>query len=174
MKKLLAILMLAAAQAGATPYFRLIKPGNIQPSVGALYTVSDLKKTNTVTDIAIITHSTADGSLIPVAWQKWVAPEAWTPLQIGGGYGAGNAVLNFGCSTNVLPELSLLTVRLIDAIGSPVALAGLRDHLAGPAGHFAFSAGWTPFVDVLRDGQFIPFNQLRVTGRLYSGAAWKF
>lgn len=95
-------------------YFRLLDPHHLQMSAGTLYDLHGLAPVTYVTDLALVTHSTKDGSIIPSKWQQLgLAAEDWTPLQLGAGGSAkivggrltGNAVVAGGTSFNACPWL---------------------------------------------------------------------
>lgn len=93
-------------------YFRLVSGGNMVWSAGTTYDLHGIAPITYLTDLGIITHSSADGSVIPASWQKLgISAEDWVPLQVGAGGSAkivggrltGNAVVAFGTAGNVAP-----------------------------------------------------------------------
>lgn len=93
-------------------YFRLMDPHHLQISAGTLYDLHGVAPVEYVTEVAIITHSTADGTILTPAMQKaGITPEDWVPFQVGfggsakitGGHLSGNAITTFGTSGNACP-----------------------------------------------------------------------
>lgn len=123
MKKLLMLysFMALAGQAGATSYVRLMSASAIHQSARMLFDPNGIQPNVGVTDIAILTHSTADGSIIPKSWQSWCPPENWVPLEIGaggnvgftGGRLTGNAVIDAGTSLNIAPQIGSLAFNQV-------------------------------------------------------------
>src|SRR5579863_2153958 len=69
--------------AKASPYYRLIGPGNIQQS--ASVAIGATAAPAGVTDIGILTHSTADGSIMPQFCRSTWCPPENNAFTIGGG-----------------------------------------------------------------------------------------
>ena len=156
-------------------YFKLIDLAHPQLSAGALIDPGDLKETLAVTDVAIVTHSNKDGSLIPQSWQSLLPPESWVPLQVGGGGNAGSYIMNIGSSYNFIPVVKNLALKLIDKAAKPESFAGLRRALAPSTNQeFALAAGPSIHWDLMEHGE--PLSPVRWRGefRWFTGAAWKF
>lgn len=110
----LACLLSQAVQ--AAPYFRLIDPSHPIIGAGLLIAPKDPLNTVAITDLALITHSTADGTIIPKSWQQILPPESWVPLQIGfGGSLRGDAVIAPGTSANIAPVLAAALLHGVDS-----------------------------------------------------------
>ena len=157
----------------ASPYFRTISGGNVQTSVGALFSPKGASQTQGIMDVARGTHSTQDGSIIPAAWRGWIAPEAWTPLQVGGGGTGGTYVANIGSSINILPQIQALAIKGLDAFGNTMSLAGLRSALSSQSA-VTFAAGPSFAVNFCKSGVLLPASQWQGAFRWYAGAGWKF
>jgi hypothetical protein len=167
------ILSLPTASA-ASPYFRLIDPAHPQVAAGALFDPAGLNKTYAVTSLALITHSTKDGSIVPEKWQTYLPPEAWTPLQVGGGGTGGEYVASVGASANFLPITQTWALKGINAISKPDALTGLKDALTPSSGSFSLAAGPAfAFIPIV-GGMMLPVSEWKGLFRWYGGAAWKF
>ena len=143
----LMLIALCSSFAGATPYFRMIDLKHPQTDNSLVYAMSNGAFVGGVTDVALITHSNGDGSIIPERLQKWgFAPEPWVPLQVGiGGELSGNAFMHVGASANVSAFVAGTIINMIGGLSNPTAKAigkfftdGLE--VAG-AGTFGFSAG---------------------------------
>src|SRR5438552_3585414 len=101
MKKfaLVAVVLSLARSGWAGPYFHLIDPAHMQMSAGFLISPKTPSNTAGVTDLAIVTHSSADGTVVPEKWQSVLPPESWVPLQVGfGGSFKGEAIIAPGTS----------------------------------------------------------------------------
>ena len=118
-------------------YFRLLDPHHLVVSLGTLYDLHGVAPLTYITDVALITHSTADGSIIPAAWQRLgIQAEDWVPLQVGaggsakvsGGHLSGNALVAFGTAGNVCPLVLGWAVNNIGAsapLGFQIAKAAI-------------------------------------------------
>ncbi|MDE2106093.1 MAG: hypothetical protein KGL39_53215 [Patescibacteria group bacterium] len=82
MKKLIKAVVVARAlfeavvfgtKAYASPYFRPLDISHLQVSAGAIWSLNGVKQSVWVTDLALITHSTQDGSIIHASLQKYIA-----------------------------------------------------------------------------------------------------
>jgi hypothetical protein len=132
MKRMIAaFLLMVPMAASATPYFRLIDPSHLQVSAGFLISPKNPSDTAGVTELALITHSTADGTIIPQSWQSIIPPESWVPLQIGaGGSFSGDAIVDFGTSMNLSPIIANTALRWINS-ASGGFLQGIKNALMG-------------------------------------------
>ena len=128
MKKVLVIgLMFVAGIAQAKQllvfpdhYLRLMDIGN--PIIGAGFLVSpkELDKTYGVSDVALVTHSTADGTLLPSFIQPYLPPMAWVPLHAGfGGSFRKEIIFDLGTSMNISPALAATIMRGIGTSSQP-------------------------------------------------------
>lgn len=91
-------------------YLRFMDPHHIQQSASMLYSPSNRFPAAGVTDVCAVTHSTADGSIIPKNLWSWLPPEDWCALEVGAGgqwnpREHGNAIVDAGLSANVAPQL---------------------------------------------------------------------
>ena len=186
MKTLVALLMLACSVVSAQPYqgqkpvfppgyFHYMDPSNPQISAGALFDPrGDITRTQAVTDIAIVTHSTTDGSIIPASWQSYIPPEAWVPLQIGGGGTGGNYIINVGSSVNFLPIVQAWALKGLNFASPDNYLVGLKNALASQVGStFSIAAGPAWSCAFIQNGTMLPLDHWMGQFRWYAGAAWK-
>lgn len=175
--------LLLAAPAAASPYFRPIDLRHPQVGAGFLIAPKSPLDTEAVTDVAIITHSTRDGSIIPAAWQSFLPPESWVPLQLGlGGSLRGNATAEAGTSANLAPQLAALALRGVDQASSGF-LAAVKTALTG-SGQGSVRIGVSLAGQLVRDGvwqspraMFPGQGFAEIVGnsaRLNVGAAWQF
>lgn len=180
---LAAALICLGTQAQASPYFRLIDPSH--PHFGAGFLISPKDPTNTagITDLAIITHSTADGTIIPATWQTIIPPESWVPFQIGfGGSFKGEAVVAPGTSANIAPIIASLTLRGVDQNSAGWARA-VKTALMGTSGGGVRLGGSLAGV-MVREGHFQSFKAafpgqgfaeiVSNSARIDVGYAWSF
>ncbi len=182
MNKIIA-LMLFAAPAFAGPYFRPIDPHHLQYGAGFLISPRTPQKTAGVTDIALITHSSTDGSIIPDAWQGYLPPESWTPLQVGvGGSFTGDALIGLGTSANIAPVVAGVLLHGVDASSNGWA-AATKTALLGQSSS-SIRLGVALAASVIQGGRFqnakssLPgegFAEIvSNAARLDVGWAWKF
>jgi len=110
MKKIaLAILMVGPlTPAMASPYFRIAKFGNLHPVAGALLDVGDLKKSELAGLVPLVTHTPADGCMLPS-----IVCEDWTPFAVGGGMNAGYLTFEIAPLANVLPWMAAAALAAI-------------------------------------------------------------
>ena len=134
-----AMLLLAlAVPSFAAPYARPIDFSHVQQSAALDIDPNGVAPSVIMTDFALLTHSNADGSIIPKAWQSWCPPENWAILEIGFGGSAhvsglklaGNAIVHVGSSLNVAPQLGALILAKVDAT-SPTALQAVKAAMLG-------------------------------------------
>ena len=132
--KTLALLLVLASSAQASPYFRFIDLGHPQPVIGALVDPMNYKKTSASSLLPIFTHSPNDGCLLPS-----IVCEDWTPLALGAAVNEGNFTFDVAPLANVLPWMAAAGYAL-----TPASWSGLR-HIFAPAVQPAlpvtFSAG---------------------------------
>lgn len=115
----------------AKHYFRLLNPHHLVIGAGFLIAPKTPLQTSSVVDLALITHSTQDGTIIPQSWQDWLPPESWVPLQVGfGGSFAGDAVGAIGTSANIAPIVASTLLHGVDKSSSGAAQA-VKTALAG-------------------------------------------
>lgn len=170
----------AVAQAPAVAvapkkYFRFMNgdPAHPQMSAGIQFSLNGLSQTAGITDVAIITHSTADGSILSDEMQKRIAPEDLVALQIGGGVTVNKTVImNVGSSINLAPQVSALLLKGVDAANSPV-LNGVKTALqAGGKASFAFGPSFAE--TIVRDGTMLPISRWVGAVGIFVGAAWHY
>lgn len=169
-----------ASFAGA--YFRGFDPNNIHQSAGFLLdTHANGDPVAGVTDIALITHSTADGSIIPVTLQKWLPPENWSPLSVGAGANFKvDGVIDLGSSINVAPQIGALFLAAVDSSSAPW-LQAVKGSLLGNL-PLQTRIGYAEVLRVARAGTILPPDQmlpgrglgdiLNRAGRVNLGVAW--
>ena len=185
---ILALAMAVPSVASANPYFRLLDTNHIQADALSLYRVSDFSFVGAVTDIAIITHSTADGTIMPKFLQdRGIAPEPWVPLQIGvGGSVTGNLRGHIGSSFNVsqFAAQSIIGFCGINPSGTGKQVAdffGQGLNLGGST--LGFAAGIGIDAQIISEGHFQSFRGMfpyrGLGANLYNnadyslGLAWK-
>lgn len=158
MKKLLLTLLLFPMLAQASPYFRIIGPGNYHVYDGALFSTKDLARTQNTTVGALFTHSTNDGSILPQSWVDAGYAEAWIPLAFGGSFGGGRSTINLGPIFDFGPQLQHGLLGLLNWV-APNSLASFKTHLlpATPSSNFdiTFSLGIMLNADAAVDGRFV-------------------
>ena len=169
--------------ANASSYFKLLDPKH--PIIGTGFNISPKNglSTTETTDVALITHSTADGTIVPQSWQSWLPPESWVPLQVGiGGSLQGDFVVAPGMSVNISP---IIAQNLLGWIGtsSNSFLQSLKVALSGSS-QGQIRLGGTFLGTLVKGGTWQSPAQafpgrgfLDIVGnaaRLNFGVAWKF
>ncbi len=110
MKFLAFAFMLAAVNASAKPYFRVIDPAHPQPVVGALVDTIRPGQSQAASLLPIFTHSPADGCLLPS-----IVCEDWTPLAVGASMNAGKVTFDVAPLANLMPWMRTAGQALIPA-----------------------------------------------------------
>lgn len=153
----LAALCILAVKSMASPYFRFAGQGNWNLSEGVSFSHRDLAKTQNVTMLALITHSEADGSILPQAWVDAGWANAWTPLSVGFGCGQSTSG-KLGSSANMSPAMRTLAIKVLEKMHKPTAdgLAGLFKAMPE---NLTFAFGPELNAEVIQDGRFMPMNQ---------------
>jgi hypothetical protein len=151
----LALLAALAAPARATPYARVFDPANIYQAAGCGFDTTGHSPAACTTDIGVVTHSTADGSIIPWAWQPLLPPEDWALSIGGGGDLKANSVINFSASVNVAPQLAALAFKAVDA-SSPQYLQDIKTFASG-TGNARLRIGLGLYGAATKDGHFQSF-----------------
>jgi hypothetical protein len=183
MKLLLAsLLALLAASSHATPYARPFDAKNIHQSAGCGFDTTGNSPMACTTDIAILTHDTSDGSIIPWAWQPLLPPEDWAVSVGGGGSIKGEAVINASATSNVAPQLASLALKGITN-SSPAWAQDVKTFAEG-TGALQLRLGIGFYGNAVVQGHFQSFaaafpgrgigDILNRAKRLEVGVAWKF
>jgi hypothetical protein len=177
MKKLIvALLVLTAAPASAgnrvigysksegSRYFRLLDPMRPELSAASLFNVKDGEFYGGVTDLAVITHDTADGTIIPEKLQGLLPPAAWTPLKVGvGGSLSNRVVIDIGMSYNVGATLATSIIKICGLTENPTAVT-IRDlmvkGLDTGKGDLGFELGIGVGGDLVSEGHFQSFKNM--------------
>lgn len=163
MKKMIIALalLLIGLNSSANPYFRPIDIHHTQTDAINLFKLSDGQYIGSVVDLALVTHSNADGSIIPQKLQDiGFLPEPWVPLQVGfGGNVHQNALIHLGASANVSAFVAGSIIKACGGISGPKAKAvadfmttGLD--LGAKYGIIGFSAGIGIAGNIVTDGHF--------------------
>ena len=183
MKKLILSLLLSVPSAAqARPYFRILDLSHPQIGAGLLIDPRAPERTLAVTDLAIITHSVEDGSMIPESWRPVVPPIAWA-FQIGaGGSFQGEATIAPGVSANLAPSIAAVALRGVDSSSAGWARA-IKSALTGQ-GQGQLRIGGALAGVLVREGHFqsvaaaFPgrgFAQIIANAaRVNVGYAWRF
>lgn len=96
--KLLALVVLLAGPATASPYFRLVDPSHPEPVFGALVDPYHTGQTEAATLLPLITHSPADGCILPS-----IVCESWSPAAVGVAVNAGQFTFDYAPVFNIMP-----------------------------------------------------------------------
>lgn len=169
--------------AHANPYFRLINPSHPQVGAGFLISPKSPLDTTAITDIALVTHSIADGTIIPESWRSVFPPVAWTPLQLGfGGSLKGDAIIAPGTSANIAPAVASILMGRVDGSSSGAAQA-IKAALAG-SGPGQIRLGGALACTLTKAGVFQaakdacpgrgPLEIIGNAARVDAGYAWRF
>ncbi len=184
MKLLIALFAVSlSVPSHAAPYFRLMDPSHIHQSAALLLDPNGVQPSVAVTDIAIITHSTADGSIMPVSCRATLCPpEDWVPLEIGGGGSLHAAVLHIGASVNVAPQLGALAFKSVST-SSPGWLQSVKAAALGQNGN-GFRLGGGLLGNIVKDGvvqsakETFPgqgvLDIIKQSGRISVGYSWVY
>jgi hypothetical protein len=162
--KLAAVALLLSAPAVAAPYFRVLDLSRPQISAGAFIDPTDPGNSSVGSMLAVVSHSTRDGCLLPS-----VTCEDWVPLSVGFAEKNGKAIFAVGPSINLAPLAKSLLLRGFNAVTESGSYAGVKASLGserldrqdisvsfGPAWAVAPLENWKGYV------------------RMFMGAAWKF
>lgn len=164
MKYLMIALLFAAATAKATPYFRIMDPAHPHLSAGAFVDPIEPGNTSAGTSLALVTHSPADGCLLPT-----FVCENWSPLTVGFSANAGRALLGVGPSFNVAPVLKAGLLKVVDTITAEDKYLGLKSSLSSePLSKSDLSTAIGPNL------VFSPSERWKGRLSLFCGAAWRF
>lgn len=182
MKTLIAALLLIATTVNAnsfkSDYFQFAGPGNYHIYDGALFSGKGLSKTQNGTVIAVVTHSPANGSLLPDSWVNAGYAETWAPLVIGGGFGNGTGNVTFGPLVNIGPQVQALVLNALNYF-APASLPNAKTFLTNQAKPGAvdltFAFGILPNLVPIQDGHFVNLKTALIDpARYYAGPALHF
>ncbi len=166
------LLSLGGGAAKASPYFRLIDPARPQKVVGAFIDPLDLGDTSAGSAVALVTHATEDGCILPS-----VICEDWSPAVAGLSYNAGRFQFNIGPAMNMTPLVKRALLGGLNLVTASPTLAGVKsllgsEPISGP--DISFSFGPALNVAPIERGIILPLNQWRGKFRIFAGAAFKF
>lgn len=160
----------SSAQAG--PYFRLVNPDHVNKVAGAFIDPVSLGNTSVGTAVALVTHSTADGCLLPQ-----VVCEDWSPALVGLSVNGGRVLFNMGPAVNLTPIVKLGLLRLLTSLTQTETVAGTKALLGSqPVGGPDVSVSFGPALAVapIEGGVLLPVNAWKGRFRIFAGAALKF
>lgn len=185
MKILLAVALMVMASSVNAAYFKVLGFGSPVEQSAALLLDPEGKQSHVaVTDIALVTHSIKDGTIMPLACRdSWCPPESWSPLSVGGGIAFnGDKVINLDTSVNIAPQLAALTMARVNT-DSPTWLQVLKKGL-DQSGAAKIRVGWAEMGYATRNGVFqsakeaFPgcglFDIAHRAGRIAIGVAWTY
>ena len=171
---LLAVLLCLPCCVGASPYFRPVGSGNWNVGDGVSFSAKSLAQTQNVTMLALITHSTKDGSILPQSMVDAGWADAWTPLSVGFAEGNGTTAARFGCSANLSPTATALIKKIIYQ-ASPYYAGKYQALITAMPENLTFAFGPGLGLDVIQGGHFAPINHWTNDPIRYDFlAAWKF
>lgn len=153
----------------AAPYFHVFDPAHIYKSVGAYIDPVDSGNTAFGTPIALITHSTRDGCLLPS-----IVCEDWSPLMAGFSVNAGRLSFNAGPAINLMPTARGGLLYIVNGLTADNQFGGLKSVLAPSDSGVTISFGPALNVDPVQHGVFVPIRQWHGKFRIFAGAALKF
>lgn len=169
--KLAIALVCFGSSAFANPYFRMANPQNGQTKkfFGASIDPLSPGKSSAISELALITHSKADGCFLPS-----VVCEDWSPLAIGPSYNAGKFAVVFGPVANLAPVVKTGIRMLAQSLPSSANQQAVVDALSSQDDSIVMAFGPQLWVNPLRDGKFMPVNAWQPAGRIFVGLAVKF
>ncbi len=182
MKNMLAGLLLAVAVPSyASPYLRPFDPANIYQSAGCGFDTTGHAPAACTAAVAVLTHDTADGSIIPWAWQPLLPPEDWAVAFGGGGSFKGEAIISGSLTFNVAPQIAALAFKAVSA-SSPLWVQNVKAFAEGSANpSLRLGAGF--YGTVVHEGHFQSFaaafpgsgivDIMNRSKRVEVGVAWK-
>jgi len=165
----LLFLLALAEPLKASPYFRLINPAHPQVNAGVWADIMG-GKPDFGSSVAIITHSTKDGSLFETLQADWAL------LTLGGGYGDGQAFMAAGPSANLAPAVKQFILKGLDIV-APDRFHNVRSLLAPPPGStpdITVSFGPQILFRPVENGVLLGPDKYRGRFRFFLGSAWKF
>lgn len=164
MRYAIAILLLVAADASATPYLRLLDLSKPQVSAGAFVDPSDPGNSSAGSMLALVTHSNRDGCLIPS-----ITCEDWTPLAVGFATRSGKTVFALGPSVNLAPIVKASLLWVFNSTTDSGSYSGVKSALGSERlDRKDISVAFGPNL-VLS-----PSENWKGYLRIFTGAAWKF
>lgn len=156
--------ILLASTAQAAPYFRLLDLAKPQVSAGALVDPENSGNSSAASMLAVVSHSTRDGCLLPS-----VVCEDWTLLAVGVSANSGKTLLALGPSINVAPLAKALLLRGLNAVSAPETLPGVKESLGSvPLDRSDISVAFGP-TWVLS-----PTENWKGAIRIFAGGSWRF
>lgn len=171
-KLLLVILLGAPVFSEASPYFRPLELANPLWSVGVLFTPDARPVQDGFANVAVLSHSTKDGSLIPEDLQPWVPPESWA-VTLGAGGNFQRAVGASGVSVDLVETAQAYLFRGLDAM--PWESAQRFGQLLKPAEDpsFRVSAGRVWYTRLIDQGVVLPLNTYKLLPGWYVGGTFQ-
>lgn len=172
---LLIVLLQGDGPAAAAPYFRLIDPAKPVRVAGAYVDPSSPGQTSYGTAVALVTHATADGCLMPT-----IVCEDWSPAMAGFSYNAGRFQFNIGPAINLAPIAKAALLRALGVVTREDQLVGLKSTLGsepivrGASGDLRVSFGPALNVAPVEHGVVLPLSQWKGRARIFAGAELKF
>jgi hypothetical protein len=178
MKKMMFVLafMFVAANVKATPYLRLIGPDNYQVADGALFSSKGINQVQNAAVLGLITHSTKDGSLLPLWLQKYVAPEDWM-IGVSVNSGGGNTTADLGLIFNITPQLQGWGLSVLNYL-APNSLGNLKSFLQTAGTTYPdLNIAIGPMLNLaaIQNGTIEPFDKWALDPlRFFAGGSLKF
>lgn len=137
-----------------TCYFRPIDFGNIHQSASSLIDPHDPGATTAlVTDIAVFTHDTKDGSIIPEGARGFLPPEDWAFAVGGGGSLQKDFIVDANFTVNVAPQVGAAVFAKVGS-GSPPWLQGTKALFLGTSQYGQVRLGWALAGNIVKGGVF--------------------
>lgn len=169
LKFLFVLMVLSASNALANPYFRPLDVKDVHRVAGAFIDPRDLDNTSAGGAVALVTHSTTDGCLLPS-----VVCEDWSPLMAGGSVHGGRFEFDMGPAWNLTPFAKIGLLHLLNTLTPSETLSGVKSILGsqpitGPDISFSFgpAIGVAPVVN----GVIIPLSQWHGKFLIFAGSA---
>lgn len=166
---IVALICFGSQQLHAAPYFRLLDPGHPYKVVGAFVDPVAPGQTTAGTALALVTHSTRDGCLLPS-----VVCEDWAPLTAGLSINAGRVYLNLGPVANLAPIAKAGILGILNLATAPERLQGLKGALAPGEQPVEISFGPNLNEKIIEHGVVLPLNKWQGRFRIFAGAAVRF
>jgi hypothetical protein len=124
------------------PYFRPLDPLSPRLIAGAYLDAEDAGRSEAGTALALLTHSTEDGCLVP----RLVCTD-WTPLAAGVLSNGGKVKFAFGPAFNLAPVLKGLALKGLNAVSKDDSFRNLKSTLGsqpitGPDATISVGPAW--------------------------------